>query len=170
KLPPLLRLPVELHKDILDILKLAPTATQSILCLRLVNRYFYTLVPAPSHAMLLTAEREVWACRLCLYACRYCLRLRKGGNFADAMLKGRTGLNGKEPAKRFCVDCGLHPRPGETRYSPGAEIVVKGERRVWCKICSQVKKGADAIGCTGVCGACHGRNGCRCQGEGRLQG
>lgn len=73
------------------------------------------------------------------------------------MKKGKKGLNGKEPHKRFCVDCGIKPKMGQTRYSPGAEIVVDGERRVFCNWCRKWKGGSEA-GCPGSreCKACHG--------------
>ncbi|ORY11619.1 hypothetical protein BCR34DRAFT_564958 [Clohesyomyces aquaticus] len=176
KLPYLLRLPVEIHRDITDLLSQDPFLLPSLIHLRLTNRYFHSLIPAPTHAQLLLMEQLPWArgsplrARPSLYACRYCLRLRSSAHFADAMLKGRTGLNGKEPQKRFCVDCGLKSRAGDTRYSPGAEFVVGGERRVWCKICIEVKKGAEAVGCTGCCKECHEKWVCGCRGEGRLQG
>lgn len=71
------------------------------------------------------------------------------------MKKGPKGLNGKEPHKRFCVDCGLNPKWRATRYSPGAEIEVEGKKHVWCKVCEQYR---DNVGCrgSGLCMECHG--------------
>jgi hypothetical protein len=86
------------------------------------------------------------------------------------MLKGHTGLNGKEPQKRFCVDCGLQGNYYRSGYSPGTELVVQGLRMVWCKVCKAVMKGEEARGCTGVCRICHSKNNCLCFGAGRMQG
>ncbi|RYC79551.1 hypothetical protein BFJ63_vAg17567 [Fusarium oxysporum f. sp. narcissi] len=35
------------------------------------------------------------------------------------MRKGKRGRNGSRPSSRFCIDCGLNPRPDTTRYTPG---------------------------------------------------
>jgi hypothetical protein len=90
----------------------------------------------------------------------YCFRLRAGSKFADAMKKGPKGRNGKEPQKRFCIDCGLHPGPAETRYSPGAELVVEGRRHVFCKSCRKYTADAAVVG-SGQCAGCHSRYGYR---------
>ena len=100
---------------------------------RLTNRHFHTLIPRPTHSVLLLAERTPWALTRNLYSCMNCLRLRPQAKFATAMLNGPKGKNGKEPQKRFCIECGLKgPR---SRYSPGAEIIVEGKRHVLCKEC-----------------------------------
>ncbi|KAH8756843.1 hypothetical protein BGZ57DRAFT_772259, partial [Hyaloscypha finlandica] len=96
----------------------------STLKLRLTNRHFHTLNPYPTHVTLLLVERTPWAVAPNLYRCMDCLRLRFQEKFAPAMLHGPKGKNGKEPQKRFCVECGLK-RP-RSRYAPGAEIVVEG--------------------------------------------
>jgi hypothetical protein len=174
KTAPLLRLPVELHKDIADLI--SHNWPLSLLNLRRANRYFHALIPPPTHATLLLFEQERWARARPLYACRYCVRLRPKRHFADAMLKGRTGVNGKEPEKRFCVDCGfghalLEPGAGrQSRYSPGTEVVVAGQTWVWCKGCLQVKMGGEAKGCAGCCAPCHYAEACSCGGFDAVRG
>lgn len=72
------------------------------------------------------------------------------------MKKGRKGLNGGQRHKRFCVDCGVKPKRGETRYSPGTEIVIEGVRKVFCVHCRRWKSGNEA-GSPGSqeCQRCH---------------
>lgn len=146
----LLSLPLELQKDIIESLDIP-----SKLCLRLTNHHLQSLIPCATHPDLLVAEQTPWARRRGLYACMDCRRLRSSRCFADAMKKGPKGLNGKEPHKRFCVDCGLKPKWGTTRYSPGAEIEVEGKKHVWCKACELYK---DTVACrgSGLCKGCHG--------------
>lgn len=73
------------------------------------------------------------------------------------MLTGPKGKNGKEPQKRFCVECGLKgPR---SRYSPGTEIVVEGRRSVLCKECKTYSGEAGCVG-SGMCASCHEKRGC----------
>jgi hypothetical protein len=149
----LLLLPTELQKDIIEHLDLP-----SQFKLRLTNRHFHTLIPRPTHQTLLLAERTTWAIIRHLYSCMDCLRLRSQGKFATAMLNGPKGRNGKEPHKRFCVECGLKGLP-RSRYSPGAEIIVEGKRFVLCKEC---KVYSGVVGCvgSGMCESCHGKWGC----------
>ncbi|KAF8856859.1 hypothetical protein BDZ45DRAFT_675222 [Acephala macrosclerotiorum] len=148
----LLTLPLEIQNSITTHL-----TTPSILALRQTCTHFNHTLSPPTHPQLLLTEKTPWATSRNLYACKDCLRLRPSSKFADAMKKGKKGLNGKEPHKRFCVDCGVEPKKGETRYSPGTEIVVDGERRVFCEGCGK-RKGGDEAGCPGSreCRACHG--------------
>jgi hypothetical protein len=73
------------------------------------------------------------------------------------MLNGPKGKNGKEPQKRFCLECGL--KGPNTRYSPGAEIVVEGMRHVLCKECKVYSGEVGCVG-SGMCSSCHGKTGC----------
>jgi hypothetical protein len=110
---PLLRLPAELHLEIVSELQESDgERALARLNLRLSNRYFYNLIDKPSHFTLLNDERTPWAVARSLYTCRYCTRLRRASNFAGKMLKGKTGLNGGEPNRRFCADCGFAPPKG----------------------------------------------------------
>jgi hypothetical protein len=123
------RLPAELQRLILDNLDLP-----SKIALRLGNHHFNALIPRPTHAELLVAERTPWATICHLYACRKCVRLRPSNRFTDAMKKGPRGRNGKVPCKRFCIDCGLDQKKGGP-YSRGAEFDVEGRRHVVCWVC-----------------------------------
>jgi hypothetical protein len=151
----LLALPVEIQNEIIDVLDMP-----SKLALKITNVHFNSLIRL-THQDLLATEQSLWARRKCLYTCMDCCRLRPSQRFADAMRKGRKGINGQEPQKRFCIDCGIHPKPQTTRYSPGAEIAVDGRRYVLCKRC---RKYTEEVGCvgSGVCGRCHTRLGCKC--------
>ncbi|OCL05468.1 hypothetical protein AOQ84DRAFT_271563, partial [Glonium stellatum] len=126
----LLALPVELQKDIIDFLDFP-----SKQALRSTSHHFFIITKRPTHGELLVIEQSAWAIERRLYACKDCIRLRPSHKFADAMRKGPKGLNGRQPHKRFCIDCGLHPKPRTTRYSPGARIEVEGKRYVLCNIC-----------------------------------
>ena len=152
----LLALPVELQKDIIELLDIP-----SKLALRITSWQFSFLIKPPTHQDLLAAERSTWAMARRLFACQDCIRLRPSREFADAMKKGPKGLNGKEPHKRFCIDCGLHPKPRTTRYSPGSEMEVMGKRYVICKFCRMYTSEVGCVG-SGLCGDCHASCGCQC--------
>ncbi|PYI30028.1 hypothetical protein BP00DRAFT_458198 [Aspergillus indologenus CBS 114.80] len=107
---PLATLPPELH--LLIATHLPPPPDLSRAHLAQTNHYFHTLVPRPTHAELLAAELDPLAIAHDLYACRYCLRLRRAPHFADRMVRRGRGRFGaaRERAKRFCVACGICPR------------------------------------------------------------
>jgi hypothetical protein len=89
-IPPLLRLPAELHLDIVSELEESdPEGAIATFNLRLSNRYFYNLVDKPSHDTLLYIEKKSWAVSRSLYTCKFCVRLRPASTFARAMLKAR---------------------------------------------------------------------------------
>lgn len=91
-LPPLLRLPVELHLSLIDLLDTNDDPL-ALICLRIANRYFHSATPAANHATLLKLETSEVVRQNHLYACKHCLRLRPASTFADSMLKGEPGLN-----------------------------------------------------------------------------
>lgn len=70
-----------------------------------------------------------------LYTCRDCLRLRSKARFADNMVKKKKARSAVDAGKRFCVDCGIHPRHGTTRYTRGSHILIQGEQYVVCRSC-----------------------------------
>jgi len=70
------------------------------------------------------------------------------------MTRGPKGLKGKEPHKRFCIECGIRSDKWGTRYSPGAEIEVEGKKWVLCKTCRGFKKEIGCVG-SGLCRECH---------------
>lgn len=158
--PPLLRLPVELHQEIATYL--LPVEDESILQLRRVNRYFFNTIAAPDHDTLLALEQTEFARTRRLYTCRYCIRLRPKTAFGAAMLRGKRGINGTCRYLRFCVDCGFDTTKSQV-YEKGTITIINGERWLWCYWCSKIKKGAE-IGqpnCQDSCKACHSYHGCR---------
>ncbi|KAL4907112.1 hypothetical protein BDW74DRAFT_175898 [Aspergillus multicolor] len=130
-------LPPELHLHIR-----AHLSFPSTILLRLTCRYFYALLDPLTHVQLLDAENSDFAVSKNLYACRYCLRLRDGEEFAVRMLSSGRGRRGADAGKRFCVECGVKPRGGgEARYGRGAMFVIKGELRIVCIVCGKFARG-----------------------------
>ena len=111
--PPILRLPVELHKDIIDFLNLSERALLSSSC-----RYFAFTIKKPTFEEFLEAEACECPISKALYACKGCARLRHLLQFSDDMRKGKRGRNGVEAKTRFCVKCGV----GKTDYTPPLTI------------------------------------------------
>jgi hypothetical protein len=144
-IPPLLRVPAELHLDIVsEFQESDEEGALATLYFRLSNRYFYNLIDKLTHDTLLFIEKTPWAVGRTLYTCKFCVRLRCAATFAEAMLKGKTGINGGFRYKRFCANCGFAAVKGKTRYSAGNTATVDGERWIWCIHCRQVKRGEDA--------------------------
>lgn len=164
--PHLLRLPVELHLKIKTYI--SPPHDGSLLCLRLANRYFHSIISTPDHAAVLRIEKMDWARQRALFACRHCpkrnssIGLRHRSAFADAMMKGKTGANGSTPEKRFCADCGFHMTKPKL-YKVGHVVTVNGIAWVQCIRCNKVSKRLDVSGKRScevyLCGKCHE---CRC--------
>ncbi|GME57583.1 hypothetical protein B0T10DRAFT_497862 [Neofusicoccum parvum] len=144
-LPPLLRLPVELHHLIIARL-VFPETTH----LRATNRHFASLIPPqPSTYLdLAAADSGAWATRRRRLACAYCARMRPARRFADAQKE-------RAAAERACRDCEESYRaavrwparwpyvPRETaptRYTDDRRVVVGGVGVDWvavgvCKWC-----------------------------------
>jgi hypothetical protein len=85
----ILRLPAELHLTIGEVL--AEDTSACPLHLRQTNRYFASLIPAPTSSDLFALEEQSWAKDKRLYACKFCVRLRKATHFADYMLRRSNG-------------------------------------------------------------------------------
>ncbi|KAL2869243.1 F-box domain protein [Aspergillus lucknowensis] len=158
----LLSLPPELH-----LLIISNLSFPDLTCLKVTCSYFYHLIPPMSHEELLEAECTAFAIDKDLYACRYCLRLRSGGRFADRMLRRRRGRRGRHAGRRFCVQCGLKPRgdSGEARYGPGAQVVMMGTAYVLCAECRRLGvAGMQRVGAmqpgalSHLCEQCWGKN------------
>ncbi|KAF2188927.1 F-box domain-containing protein [Zopfia rhizophila CBS 207.26] len=141
-LPPLLRLPIELHRDIVDHLEL-----QDRVRLRLTSRYFTSIIKPPTCQELLAAEATPWAFSRDLFTCKDCVRFRHLLKFTDDMRKGKRGRQGSEAHTRYCVDCGVAHR----RYKPDTEITIMGQPYVVCRYC---KTYTDRIGSKGACTSC----------------
>jgi hypothetical protein len=107
-LPPLLRIPTELHLEITSHLDDQKSKDDgfSLLRLRLTNRLFYTLIPASTHAMLLRLESSRFAKVRKLFACRFCVRLRCRRDFVhEVVIRYSTLQNRPHPLRkrRFCT-------------------------------------------------------------------
>jgi hypothetical protein len=162
-LPPVLRLPDELHLEVVSHLQ-DNESRFSLLRLRLVNQLFHKLIPAPSHDELIVLEHTQFARNNSLFACKHCIRLRSSVNFASNLLKGKTGLNGLYAWKRFCADCGFSGDQNLEAYAAGVEAFVSGVRWVRCRYCNEFKKtnGAGYSNCKRGCRSCFSRFGCQC--------
>jgi hypothetical protein len=166
-LPPFLRLAPELHLAIMSYLPGLKDAEDeddlALLQLRRTNCYFRNLVPPPTHSDLLSLESALF--KGSVYACKFCLCLQSKTKFASAMLKGKTGANGKARDRRFCAECGFDTTVvGQSqRYCPGTRAYVSGVDWIWCKHCKLVKKSEEARSvCVGLCKACCSTFGCWC--------
>lgn len=111
--------------------------------LKYANRHFYTIVKPLRGCDLRSEERSPFGVASGLFACKDCLRLRRSFRFADQMRKGKRGKNGSEGYKRFCLDCGLNPKPGTSRYTAGNRIVLQGNTYLLCLDCNELKPGTD---------------------------
>lgn len=135
--------PLELHTAIA-----AHLSFPDILNLKYTNRYLSALIPPLAHSELLEAEKTPLSSFARgtgilstpeYYACKDCLRLRPKSKFADNMTKGGRGCKGSTAFTRFCLDCGLNPKPGTTRYTRGSIILVGGRKFVLCAECVRFK-------------------------------
>lgn len=124
--------------------------------LKVTNRYFYNLVKQPSHQDLLEAELSQYALRRQLFACMDCVRLLPAAKFADTMRTKKKRKGGQKSHRRFCVQCGMNPKPMTGRYSPGSRIVIHGNVQVMCIRCRKLKKGV-ADGMVNHCEDCWNR-------------
>lgn len=165
-LPPLLRLPVELHLEIISYLSGDRCCRVfDRLALRLVNRYLYYGLDAPSLDQLRALETSACGAYYKVFVCRYCLCLRRADKFVDKILKGNCGKDwagdkwGQKD--RWCADCGFDKR-NPIRYPRGVHIMVNGIPWLHCIGCDEIKKGI-AIGmtaCKELCKDCLARYGC----------
>lgn len=130
----LISLPQELQEEIISNLEWPDRV-----CLKLTCKHYNQLIPSLDLNQLLEAEESAFSEQRDLYACRYCLRLRDGTDFANKMLKRTRGRGHQDAAKRFCVDCGLNAPEGATRYAPGAEISVGDVTKIICELCKSFK-------------------------------
>jgi hypothetical protein len=133
----LIDLPNEIQQHIIDYLDFPSNVLLKMTC-----RYFNTFITALGHGELMEAETSDFCLQKDLYACRDCLRLRTKTTFADNVVRKRRGRYRIDSAKRFCVDCGVNPREGTTRYCAGSQIVMQGELYVICGSCRTFAKGA----------------------------
>ncbi|QKX62543.1 uncharacterized protein TRUGW13939_09704 [Talaromyces rugulosus] len=126
----LLDLPTEIHQLIAQYLDFP-----SLMQLRMICQYFHELIPRLSVNQMLEVEVSAFGIRKDLYTCRDCLRLRPRAKFADNMVRKKKARSAIDAGKRFCVDCGINPREGTTRYTRGSLIIIQGEQYVICQSC-----------------------------------
>jgi hypothetical protein len=138
----LLRLPIELHLDIVDYLQLQDRAV-----LASTNRYFKSIVDPLSHEAFLAAEQHDWATTRGLYACKGCTRFRRFEEFADEMKKGKRVRCGPEAKARLCLDCGVAGK----LYLSGTLLNICGNRCVLCSTCQTWNR---AVGARNACSDC----------------
>ncbi|KAL9136365.1 MAG: hypothetical protein Q9175_002414 [Cornicularia normoerica] len=77
KMPSLMRLPLELHLQIIEYLEFFPTT----MLMQITSRYFYNLIPALSDEEMGSLEHEDRCFNHDLRSCNDCHRLRPGHNF-----------------------------------------------------------------------------------------
>jgi hypothetical protein len=124
-LPPMLRLPVELHQEIAKNLEL-----QDRVCLRITNRFFLERFEQPKVEEFRAAETGPWALSKGLYTCNGCKRFRRLREFSDTMRKGKLARRGSQASERLCVKCGVDRR----LYEPDTEVIIMGQRCVASQI------------------------------------
>jgi hypothetical protein len=138
---PLLRLPVEMLRNVTDYLEIEDQARLSM-----TNRYLRSTFPAPTHSDFLRAEANEWAVSKQLYTCKGCVRFRGFGKFADDMRKGARARSAPDARSRFCLDCGVE----KGWYSEGTNIAIYGQPAVLGRLCSDL---TDRCGSRISCGS-----------------
>jgi hypothetical protein len=140
----LLALPPEIHAAIL------PLRFFDLHTLRLVNKYFYALIPPPIHAELLLAETLDFD----FLACVGCTRLRPVATFSSKMFIKKKAPGGTQAHNRFCIECGHRPLPGTHRYMLGSRWKEDGVPFARCKRCTMIAKGPEDQAVP-LCFSCH---------------
>lgn len=139
---PVLRLPVELHLDIIKRLDIRDRVN-----LASTNRYFRFIIPPLTHDELLLAEESAWARSGQLYVCKGCVNFHSWASFADSMRKGKWCRSGMFANSRLCLKCGVN----SALYTPGIHLTICNRAHVLCRTCQQL---TDQIGHHGMCAAC----------------
>jgi hypothetical protein len=148
----ILKIPTELKLLIIQNLDLVDQ-----ICLKMTCQTFNTLIPRLAMPQLLEVERSAYGTQEGKerYACKDCLRILPKTAFGDQMVKDKKGKNGTYRENRFCVQCGINPRPGTTRYSRGDCIERQGEHFVVCLRCAKYGRGAvEGLCKLAVCQSC----------------
>ncbi|KAF9736707.1 hypothetical protein PMIN06_002740 [Paraphaeosphaeria minitans] len=138
---PLLRLPVEMLRNVTDYLEIQDQARLSM-----TNRYYRFTLPAPTHSEFLRAEASEWAVSKQLYTCKVCVRFRGLRKFADDMRKGTRARSASDSRSRFCLECGVE----NGWYSEGTIIAIYGKPAVLGWVCSDL---TDRSGSKASCGS-----------------
>jgi hypothetical protein len=147
--PSLLALPMEIHAAIFTNL-----CFPDLYIVRLINHYFYDMIPPPTHAELLTAETSDFARENNIFACVGCTRLCPEAVFSPKMVKRKKAAGGTEARNRFCIECGRRPLPGLHRYMLGARWEESGMLFVRCLRCTTITMGPEEQNVP-LCLSCH---------------
>lgn len=139
---PILRLPVELHLDIINRLDMRDSVN-----LASTTRYFRSVIPVPTHSELLVAEQSEWARANQLYVCKGCINFHSWENFADDMRKGKWCRSGTHANARLCLKCGVN----SALYTPGTHLTIYNRTHVLCRTCRRL---TDQVGHHGMCAGC----------------
>lgn len=118
----------------------------SLIWLQRSCQLFRGTIPSPTHLELIDAEITPFGSQNDLYACRDCLRLRPRAKFADNMVKRKKAKLRDNATERWCVDCGLNPRPGTNRYTAGNIITILEKPYVICLECRNFREAASENG------------------------
>ena len=138
-------LPTELHEFIIDYLDFPSMAFLKHTC-----RYFTSLV---KDFDIHEAEKSNYAVAYGLWACNECSFLLPSSRFSDKSKKGPRSRRGSKAHTRFCIPCGIKPRPcGHSLYNPGDLVAISGTPHVICKACSQFRKSQNKF--SGLCEVC----------------
>lgn len=114
KLPrTLLTTPPEIQNKIIRYLE-----TPDVHVLRLTSKYFYDIIPPPTHADLLAIEASL-EINIDHFACVGCTKMVSLYKFSPSMVKKKKISGGSEARNRFCNDCGRRPLPGLHRWMLG---------------------------------------------------
>lgn len=109
----------------------------SLVWLQRSCRDFRKLIPAPTHQELMEAETTEFGILNGFYACQDCLRLRPRAKFADNMTKRKYAKREPRANNRYCVDCGINPRPHTNRYTAGNHIKILDKSYIICLRCRE---------------------------------
>ena len=139
---PILRLPVELHLEIVKRLDIRDRVN-----LASTSYYFRFIIPALTHNELLVAEESAWAKSSQVYACKGCVNFQTWASFADSMRKGKWCRSGALANSRLCLKCGVK----SALYTPGVHLRICNRAHVLCRTCLRL---TDQVGCHGMCAAC----------------
>lgn len=126
-IPTLTALPTELHLLVGGSLDLP-----SIMCFRLTNRHFYSIFPSLNHTQLLEVERSDFGRTRNLHACKDCVRLRPRNKFGDSMISKTKARAAFHAYRRFCLDCGINPPQGGSRYTCGTFVFICDDLYMAC--------------------------------------
>jgi hypothetical protein len=138
-LPPLLRLPNETHLEIVSYLD---DDVFSLLRLRLTNRFYYALIPAPTHSTLSRLACTTFAKDKRLYACKSCVRLRHQYHFQREILISQRARMRKYQRELFCAECEF--LADQKLYEGLPQMGGIREDKILCKKCGEFKEGLEA--------------------------